>query len=174
MGARDRHGTRLIRKIRECNLSHSTARMREMSGQRSKNTYFVSQVVTTVWSFLFLAHLYFSQVSLCDQAVSVGEWVQSVSQWVCKLFSNYRFIQTHDFDETWPQASYLMPTEGILIASKSVLIIGVYGGFFFDPPWNRYFLSSPKLYTWFWWNLITTSITHDVPKYIDHTKICAH
>jgi len=46
----------------------------------------------------FLAHLEFSQVSLCKWAVSVGEWVsQSVGQWVsqsvCKHFSHHRLNQ---------------------------------------------------------------------------------
>jgi len=36
--------------------------------------------------------------------------------------------QTHNFDETWPQASYLMPNEGLLTASKSALIKGIYEG----------------------------------------------
>ena len=78
--------------------------------------------------YSFLAHLDFSPVSLCDRAVSEGEWVsESVSQWVCQHFSHYHLNQTHDLDETLPQTSYLMPNEGLLTTSKSVLINVVYG-----------------------------------------------
>ena len=65
----------------------------------------------------FLAHLDFSLVSLRDRAVSIGESVT-----VRKHFSHYRLNRTHNFDETWPQASYLMLNEGLLTASKSSLM----------------------------------------------------
>jgi len=80
---------------------------------------------------------------LCYQAVSVG---QSVSE--SGNTSHYRLNQTQDFDETWPQASYLMPNEGVLTTSKFVLIKGVYGGGVLTPQ-NRYLLSSPKQHTQF-------------------------
>ena len=92
----------------------------------------------------FLSHLDFSQVSLCDRAVSMSEWV---SRSVREHFSHYHLYQTHNFDETWPQASYLMPNKGLLTASKSALIKRVYGVFFDPLPQNRYLLSSLKLYT---------------------------
>ena len=58
------------------------------------------------------------------------EKFELVSQSVRQHFSHYRLNQTHDFDEAWLQASYLMPNKGLLTASKSVLINGVYRGFF--------------------------------------------
>ena len=52
---------------------------------------------------VFLAHLDFSLVSFIRLS-SVHRWV---SEWVSKHFSHYRLNQTHDVDETWPQASCL-------------------------------------------------------------------
>ena len=71
-------------------------------------------------------------------------WVsQSVSQSVHKHFIHYHLNQIHDFDETRPQASYLMPNKG----------------------------SSPKIHTRFQWNVTTTFITPDVPDCWRHKKI---
>ena len=82
--------------------------------------------VCSCWSYALLSNspLQTKTFFLAQPELQSGDLVRSsiVSQWVCKHFSHYRLNQTHDFDETWPQASYLMPNEGVLTTSKSALI----------------------------------------------------
>ena len=77
--------------------------------------------------FPFLSHLDFSQVRSHDQAVSSGEWVS-------EHFSHYHLNQTHNFDETWTQASHVMSNEGLSTASQSAVIMTVYGRWGGWPP----------------------------------------